>query len=178
MQARIAALVSVAVLSATPAAVLALSSCSASAPPQAHDNVVNDTRDATTTVAPPSDAAAPDAFTYDYGDGGAPDGSTYVLEVPDGYAPVIGCDTCACSGSGDAGKYCFGGGGGKTTFPSSCDLDAGASIEVGCNGIPAACTGLDPKDTCPCILEAIGMFPCYLVCGISATGYSVYCPHP
>jgi hypothetical protein len=157
------------------APVLVALACGQSSQPDVHDNIIDDTHDAMpaqTSPPPPVDAGYYDVVVYEAG---------YLKTAPDGYAPVQGCNTCACSSGGadgGPGTYCFGGGGGQTVFPASCDVDAAAGITIGCNTIPAACAGLDTKDTCPCILQQIGMFPCYLVCAVSATGYTVYCPVP
>ena len=156
------------------APLLIIQACGQSSTPEVHDNVVNDTHPTATPTQtsppPPADAGVdPDATLYD---------APYRAGPPDGYAPSKGCAKCACAGDGDAGTYCFGGGGGKTTFGATCDVDASGSIEVGCNPIPEACLAGDPKQTCACILDAIGHFPCYLVCALSATGYTVYCPSP
>jgi hypothetical protein len=159
------------------ASILVALACGQSSQPDVHDNIIDDTHPTAmptqTSPPPPSDAGDYDVIVYDSG---------YLKTAPDGYAPVQGCDTCACSGSGDdggPGTYCFGGGGSQTVFPATCgDVDAAGSIQIGCNAIPAACAGLASKDTCPCILQQLGMFPCYLVCAVSKTGYTVYCPVP
>jgi hypothetical protein len=129
---------------------------------------------------PPIDANIPDAPLYD---------------ALGNYAPLTACNGCTCSGDT---HFCFGGGtprglagpgDGGTDEPTDASVDAGdgglplcpvpsnpATVQVGCNALPAACAA-DP--TCACVLTAIQpAFRCYLVCQNTSGLPQVYCPAP
>jgi hypothetical protein len=95
------------------------------------------------------------------------DGGVY--STPDGYDPYGVCVQCNCP----ATDYCFGGGGSYTSFSGNCNP---TGFGIGCQPLPASCSG-DSGSQCDCLLQATNaMLPCYAVC--VQGNRAVYCPHP
>jgi hypothetical protein len=142
------------------ALVSAASACNSddsSTPTGSGDNVTVDV-DATNLPGAPTDAGTDSPFARVEGGYAA---------APDGYDPYGLCQKCACP----ATDYCFGGGTGYTSFSGSCTP---SGFGVGCNPLPAGCSG---ASDCDCLLMATASkFPCYAVCVQNSR--TVYCPNP
>jgi hypothetical protein len=154
------------VLAALAATLLGACSTGARRTEAAGNTVIDDTRDQPRPPpAPPDPPTEPDDA-----------GGVYV-DARDEYAPAAMCGGCACTP--DA-HYCFGGGTfrapAEAGIPACALPEAGASVQVGCNALPAACAA---APTCDCILNAIqSQVRCYLVCQPLGGQLLVYCPTP
>ena len=120
---------------------------------------------------PPSPSAPPDDAQPPAYDAGVIGDTPYTKADAD----LGACSSCVCSPST---SFCFAGATLRAAMdsggPVPCTVASGATPQVGCNSLPAACAA---KPSCECIIAALQpMYACYLNCQ-AGSSWLVYCPN-